>query len=235
VGPLVAAGCRVITFNPRGVPPSDVPEPPYSIEEMAADARGLIDEVAETPVVAVGYSMGALVIQELVLRRPEMCRGAALLGTLARKDNFRRALFAASLEALRAGHEMPADLQLVTRAMQLFGPARLDDDRWARKYLKHASAATAPDPDTRRGLLGQQAATTDYDNRLDALREIRTRTLVVGFELDVLVPAKLSREVADAIPGARYVEIEGCGHGGPWERPDLVNAVLVDFLTELSS
>jgi hypothetical protein len=46
------------------------------------------------------------------------------------------------------------------------------------------------------------------------------------------VPAKLTREVADAIPGARCFEISDCGHGGPWEDPDRINPVLVEFLAE---
>jgi pimeloyl-ACP methyl ester carboxylesterase len=56
----------------------------------------------------------------------------------------------------------------------------------------------------------------------------------MSFELDLLVPAVLGREVARAIPRARYVEIPGCGHGGPWERPERVNPVLLGFLAELS-
>ena len=57
--------------------------------------------------------------------------------------------------------------------------------------------------------------------------------LVVGFELDLLTPAVLSREVADAIVGSRYVELPGCGHGGPWEKPDDVNRVVLEFLASL--
>jgi pimeloyl-ACP methyl ester carboxylesterase len=122
----------------------------------------------------------------------------------------------------------------VTRALQLFGPARLDNDRWIQAYLDTAQADVDPEPESREGLLGQQEATTAYDDRLDALSSIAVPLLVIGFELDVLVPAKLTREVADAVPAARYVEIAGCGHGGPWEVPDRVNPVLVEFLAELA-
>lgn len=95
-------------------------------------------------------------------------------------------------------------------------------------------AADKPGSRTVTGLLGQQAATTTaYDDRLDALSAINLPTLVIGFELDVLVPAKLTREVANAISGGRYVEIVGCGHGGPWECPDRVNSVILDFLSHL--
>lgn len=230
---LVEAGYRVITFNPRGVPPSQVPPPPYSVADMAADVAGLVVELAAGPVAMIGYSMGALVTQELALEHPELLRGAALLGTLGRKDAMRRALFEASLATLRSGQRLPRTMEVVTRALQLFAPARLDDDRWAQAYLDMALAGADPDPETRRGLLGQQEATTAYDNRLDALSTITVPLLVIGFGLDLLVPAALTREVAEAIPGARYLEISDCGHGGPWEVPDRINPVLAEFLAEL--
>jgi RNA polymerase sigma-70 factor (ECF subfamily) len=54
--------------------------------------------------------------------------------------------------------------------------------------------------------------------------------LVVAFGDDVAIPPRLSREVADTVPGARYVEIPDAGHFGYLERPDEVNRVLLDFL-----
>lgn len=53
--------------------------------------------------------------------------------------------------------------------------------------------------------------------------------LVIGFADDVRLPAYLAKEVADAIPSARYVELPDCGHYGYLERPDAVNAAIVTF------
>jgi pimeloyl-ACP methyl ester carboxylesterase len=230
---LVDAGYRVVTFSPRGVPPSEVPTPPYSVADMVSDVAGLIEELADGSVAMVGYSMGALVTQELALARPDLLRGAVLLGTLGRKDCMRRALFDASLDALESGQWRPPKLEAVTRALELFAPSRLDDDGWAQAYLGTANVGVEGDRDTMTGLLGQQEATTAYDDRLDALEAISVPVLVMGFELDLLVSAKLTREVAHAIPTARYVEIPGCGHGGPWERPERINPLVLEFLAEL--
>jgi pimeloyl-ACP methyl ester carboxylesterase len=41
-----------------------------------------------------------------------------------------------------------------------------------------------------------------------------------------------AREVADAIPGCRYVEIPACGHAGPFENPDVVNHHVIEFFAE---
>lgn len=228
---LTGAGYRVVTFESRGIPPSDVPAPPYSVAEMVQDLAGLIDYLDAAPTLVVGYSLGAFVTQELALARPDLVRGVVLLGTLGRKDATRKALADAALEAVRAGARMPPAYEAVTQALTLFGRTRLADDRWMEAFLKR-SRETAVLP-LSIGILGQQEASTAYDHRLRHLGAVRTPCLVVGFELDLLTPAALSREVADAIVGSRYVEIPDCGHGGPWEKPDDVNRAVLEFLSSV--
>ncbi|SCF96435.1 hypothetical protein GA0115255_113315 [Streptomyces sp. Ncost-T6T-2b] len=53
--------------------------------------------------------------------------------------------------------------------------------------------------------------------------------LCIGFTDDVMIPAAAGREIADTVPGARYTEIERCGHYGHLERPAEVNAAMLDF------
>ncbi len=59
--------------------------------------------------------------------------------------------------------------------------------------------------------------------------------LVVGFADDVLAPAHLGREVAAAVPGARYTELADTGHLGFLERPAAFNTLLLDFLATLTT
>jgi pimeloyl-ACP methyl ester carboxylesterase len=123
----------------------------------------------------------------------------------------------------------PRASDAVDRALLLFGRDRLADDAWMETYLAR-SVASPPDPEVVSGLLGLQAASTEYDDRLAALAAVRCPCLVVGFEEDLLVPAALAREVAGAIPAAEYVEIQRCGHSGPLEQPEFVNAAVLEFL-----
>jgi pimeloyl-ACP methyl ester carboxylesterase len=48
----------------------------------------------------------------------------------------------------------------------------------------------------------------------------------------VVLPPHLSREVADALPKGRYLQIPDAGHLGFIERPDLVNAAALEFFAE---
>ena len=67
------------------------------------------------------------------------------------------------------------------------------------------------------------------ENRLPAYRSIAAEVLVIGFADDVITPPALGREVGEAIPRGRYVQIANAGHLGFLERPEQVNAAMLDF------
>src|SRR5262245_47588326 len=68
---VVAAGYQAVTFDNRGIPPSDVPPGRYALADLIADTEGLIEAIGGEPCHIVGTSMGAVVAQELALRRPD--------------------------------------------------------------------------------------------------------------------------------------------------------------------
>jgi pimeloyl-ACP methyl ester carboxylesterase len=70
------------------------------------------------------------------------------------------------------------------------------------------------------------------DNRLPAYRSIMTPVLVIGFGDDIALPPHLGREVADAVPGGRYLEVSDAGHLGFLEKPLVVNVAALDFFAE---
>jgi pimeloyl-ACP methyl ester carboxylesterase len=53
--------------------------------------------------------------------------------------------------------------------------------------------------------------------------------LVIGFADDVITPPALGKEVGEAIPHGRYVQIANTGHLGFLERYDAVNTTILDF------
>lgn len=227
---LNSAGFEVITFNNRGIAPSHVPAPPYTIAGMATDTAALIESLGLSRAGVVGFSLGALITQELALARPDLVSTAVLVGSLGRKDLTRRRLGEDAARGVTA-KTPPAALSGVVRALTLFGPARLDDDVWMATYL---SMTEETEVEMNDGLVGQQLASTAYDNRLAALSRIEIPCLVLSFELDVLVPAALGRELAASVPFGRYVELPGCGHGGLWEQPAETATIITDFLVAVA-
>jgi pimeloyl-ACP methyl ester carboxylesterase len=68
---LESAGYEAITFDNRGVPPSDVPPGDYSLADLVADTTGLIEALGAGPCRLVGTSLGALVAAELAEAIPD--------------------------------------------------------------------------------------------------------------------------------------------------------------------
>lgn len=222
---IVAAGYRAIFFDHRGTPPSTVPSAPFRLADLTDDAAGLITELRLAPCLVVGASLGAMVGQELALGRPDLVRAAALLGTRCRTDFIRGKFARAYADHVRRG-QPPSDLEAVTLLMQLFSSATLADDRlaadWLTLFQNYSARGVGP---------ATQYEATIIPDRTDALRMVDRPCLVVAFAEDSVTPPVLCQEVASAIPGCRYVEIAGCGHFGFLERPELVNATLIDFFS----
>jgi 3-oxoadipate enol-lactonase len=63
-----------------------------------------------------------------------------------------------------------------------------------------------------------------------SLPRLKVPTLVVCGELDQATPPALNKVVADKVPGARYVELPGCGHCPPLEQPEAFLAAIKSFI-----
>jgi len=71
------------------------------------------------------------------------------------------------------------------------------------------------------------AAILASGSRKDALKKLKTPTLVIHGDEDPLVPVEGGRDTAEAIPGAKLLIIEGMGHGIPVEAaPRIIEAIV---------
>jgi pimeloyl-ACP methyl ester carboxylesterase len=225
---LVRAGHRVVTLDNRGVPPSDTCEAEgFGLADMVGDLAGLLEHLGGGPCRVVGYSLGAIVVQELLLARPELVSRAVLMATRGRNDALGAAMSAAELEVLDSGVKLPAAYEALVRVTQGFSPRTLADEATVRDWLDIFTMAPPSSSVSR-----AQLEIDVLPDRLAAYRAIRTPCLVLGFGDDLMVRPRLCREVAAHIPGSVYREIPGCGHYGFLEDPAAVNAALLDFLAE---
>lgn len=77
-------------------------------------------------------------------------------------------------------------------------------------------------------------ALRDMDLRPDAAT-ITNRTLVIAGGADATTPPEMARDLAGRIPGADFVELDGCGHCPPLEQPDQFVQAVQGFLNDGSS
>ncbi len=221
------AGYRCITFDNRGIGATENAGN-FTTETMVADTAALIEKLDAAPARIVGVSMGAYIAQELMVARPELVRAAVLLATRGRQDRARDFFRNAEWELHSAGIRLPPNFDAKVRLLESFSPKTLNDDAKVRDWIDMFTMwPIKPTPG-----LQTQIGIGPHENRLPAYRSITTPTLVIGFADDVVLPPHLGREVADAIPNGRYLEIPDAGHLGFIEQPEAVNAAVLKFFAD---
>jgi len=135
-------------------------------------------------------------------------------------SDFTRQFVAARIDPLDRGESMP---QIACRLMPAMRGSKSDPSglALAEKIMSGVR------PDTYRKAV---RLLTTFDRRKE-LGAIRVPTLLVSGSEDRTAPPKVMEKMAQKIPGAEYIMLEGCGHLGPMDQPDAFNAVLLDFLS----
>jgi pimeloyl-ACP methyl ester carboxylesterase len=221
------AGYRVITFDNRGVGETENASG-FTTETMVADTAALIEQLNAAPVRIVAVSMGAFLAQELMLARPGLVSQAVLMATRGRADRAREFFRNAEWEFADADVRLPPSYDAKIRLLESFSPRTLNDDRVVADWIDMFTMwPTKPTPGLR-----TQLAIGPVGNRLPAYRSITAPVLVIGFADDLVLPPHLGREVADAIPNGRYLEIPDTGHLGFLEKPQEVNTAALKFFAD---
>jgi pimeloyl-ACP methyl ester carboxylesterase len=224
---LTAAGYRGITVDNRGMPPSDLCPEGFTIDDMAADIAGLIQKLGIGSCRIVGFSLGGMIVQELLLAYPELITQAVLIATRGRTDVLRAAISAADSDLLDSGVILPSRYAAVVHAMQFLSPRTHRNDQRIRDWLDIFELSLSD-----RSVNRAQLDIDLVGNRLEEYRKIKAACLVVGFQDDLIAPPYLGREVAEHIPDCRYEELTGCGHYGYLEEPGTFNSMVIDFFRE---
>ncbi|HEU5320051.1 MAG TPA: alpha/beta fold hydrolase [Methylomirabilota bacterium] len=223
--PAFAERYRVIAPDNRGAGQSETPDVPYTTRLMADDTVGLMDALGIERAHLLGVSMGGMIAQEIALHHPGRVRSLQLHCTYARPDRYTLALLEAwRLVRTTVGREEA----LRTIALWLFAPETYNERPEFVEAVLQAALAN-PFPQSLTGFLRQGEAVQEHDT-LERLGAIRCPTLVAGAEADILVPPRFWRELAARIPGAELHVLSGAGHVYFWERPDVFNALCVNFL-----
>jgi len=190
--------------------------PPYTIDDMADDALGLLDALGLGPVHLVGVSMGGFISQTVALRRPERLRSLTLISTstgsrrVGQADPRLIGRLMSRPAVLNAEQAMAAVLDTF-RAIGSKGYA-LDEERL--RQLGALSFERGYDP---AGYRRQLAAVVAQPNRTAGLRRLELPTLVIHGLQDPLVAASGGLALARIINGARFVGFSGMGHDLPRE------------------
>ena len=215
-------GWRRIAPDLRGLGMSDVPES-YSMAEYADDLAALLDALHVPQAVVCGLSMGGYVAFELIRRHPAKVRALILAATRAEADDEAGKRRRGDLIAL-VEREGPAALADVLMP-QLLAPANLTAMPHVVQHLRTMIAGSPV-----KGVVGALRAMRDRADATPLLGKIQVPALVIAGRDDQLIPPAVSRQLADAIPGAQFTLIPDAGHLCPLEQPVATSRVIAEFL-----
>jgi pimeloyl-ACP methyl ester carboxylesterase len=218
---LGISGHRLIAVDLRGFGASERGEGSLSVEAYADDVAALLDTLGHRRVVVVGLSMGGYVALAFAERHRERLAGLVLMDTKASADD----------EAGRQGRDdaiatITADgtsKPVATMMEKLFaGDTPAEVRERVQAMMQRATPAA---------MIGALEAMRDRPDRRTLLPQLDgIPVLVVVGKEDRLTPPDVNREMAEEVPGADFVLVEGAGHLPPMERPQTVNEALQPFL-----
>ncbi len=225
-------GWHVVAPDLRGHGGSEAPveEEEYSLEEMAADVLALADTFGWETFDLLGHSMGGMVAQVLALQAPGRLRSLVLMDTgHGPVEGLDPGLVALAVEVVRT--EGMDRLIELSAELGPAGGSRTPSELRVRE--ERAGYIDFGDRKLRAAAPAMYAAMAPRlhmaEDRLDALRELDVRTLVVVGEEDAGF-AGPSERLAEAIPGATLEVIPDASHSPQFENPDRWWKVVSRFL-----
>ena len=204
---------------------------PYTLNDMARDAVGVLDALKIDKAHIVGVSMGGMIAQRVALEAPSR----VLSLTSIMSSSGARGLPAASPEVTRqmlsrpAGKSRDAAIDHSVKLFQAIGSPGFPTEEAVLRERVTASTDRNFHP---QGLARQMVAIVSDSQRAAALSSIKTPTLVLHGKADPLVPLACGEDTARRIPGAKLVAIDGMGHDLP---PGVVDRLLASLVPHLHS
>jgi len=230
---LAAKGFRVVRFDNRdigksthlaGLPAPDAravlaevmagkaPEVPYTLDDMAEDAVGLMNALGAERAHVVGASMGGMIAQLVAINHPERTKSLiSIMSTTGRRD-----LPSGKSEVLSVLFQPPKssaredliDMSILVQKT-LASPGFPASEEEIRATAERRTDYAPYDP---AGLARQSAALIVAPPRNALLAKVRCPTLVLHGDADPVVPASGGEDTAQTIPDAELIVVPGMSH-----------------------
>jgi pimeloyl-ACP methyl ester carboxylesterase len=212
---------RSVTYEPG--------HPRYTGADLVADAAGVLDALSIPAANVVGVSAGGAFAQLLALGFPDRVRSLVLISTSPAKpterelpvasERFRE--FLASAEVDWSDQASVIEYLVGYERMLAGGERAFDEAAWHELVRRDVERARNIASSENHGLVAEG------DLSSAPLSSIAVPTLVIHGTADPMFPLEHGQALADEIPGARLLTLEGVGHGvdrADWET--IVQAVL---------
>ncbi|MDB5827355.1 MAG: hypothetical protein JWQ73_1575 [Variovorax sp.] len=221
IAPHLAAWFTVIAYDQRDCGGTENPDAPSTLQDLAADAKGLLHALGHARAHVYGTSFGGRVAQCLALCHPKVVERLVLGSTwpLPLALDTLNPEGVAQIQALRA--QLPDSAE---KLVSYFLPeAFLETHPQFLNIFKDARPATAR---------GVRRAQTVADTPALDLRALTQPTLLIAGTLDRVVPPEVTLGMSELIVDTRSLRLEGVGHAGVAQVPEEIATHVGRFLRQ---
>ena len=226
----LASNHTVIIFDNRGVGNTTSGSKVFSIKQFANDTSGLLDVLnIKKPVDVLGWSMGSFIAQELAILHPDkvnklilyasICSGKQSVPPSPKATTF----FTKNVTRITSN----GNARFEASASLLFPRTWIKENPNYLQYLPKSKESASIQT-----ILGQIRAMSSWTDSCNQLSRITKPTLVIDGTEDVITPSVNSLILAEKIPGAWLVQINGAGHGLMYQYPHRFSTIVQTFLKE---
>jgi len=239
---LAAAGYRVVALDQRGHGCSDVGTGELTLARLADDLSQILTQLDLQDVMLVGHSMGGMAALRFLSEPPAEMESGRRVSSLALVATSASPVYDSGVPGAKALVSLvrPIAIPAAWLASRLPGRSLLGNDLTVLASRLAFGDAPVPAHLLLTGrIAGAVAPRVAAELMVDivgfdlvgpdmaTLRAIDVPTTVVVGSNDLLTPLRHAQAMADVIPDAELVVLEGCGHMVMLERPDRLNAILV--------
>jgi len=197
---------KVIAIDNRGTGRSGKPDIPWSIETMADDAVGILDNLGIQRAHVLGMSMGSMIAQMIAAKYPDRVNGLVLHVGFTR---------------------IPFMVKTMMNLMQYLPGSKKKMEEGMALILGQAY------PPTPASFRRQGEAVAAFDGR-KYLGRIKAPTIIINGTRDQFVPLKISRELAAGIAGSQLILVEG-DHLFTRANPEKLTGPALAFLSSVDA
>jgi pimeloyl-ACP methyl ester carboxylesterase len=216
---------QIIVLDNRGTGRSEVTPGKYTTRLLADDAAALLDHLQIKKAHVLGWSMGGMIAQELVLAYPRKVNRLILSASSAKVTAKSSFIAWSNVEALNRG-----ELQTAVNWQLSFCFSKALFANEAMLFEIKETALNPPYPVTVDGLVSQFAAVASHDRRRQ-LRSIKAPTLVLGAAEDGIIDIDQVKRLALEIKNSQLRILPG-GHMYHIEYPEIFARTVIEFLED---
>ena len=208
--------------------------PDLGFNRLAIDVDEILRDRGIDRAVILGQSLGGSIAMRFATLYPTRVRGLVIVNSLARVDYEHVGLnrFLLIPVAMATTRYLPTALsRILARLWCRLNVWVFDSSPGADRVIAYAMTTGGRAVDPRES--GGRVDLFKQEDLGPELRSIGVPTLVLKGSLDWYTLTAWSREIADLIPRAQYVEIAGAGHCSHISMPEVFNRTLLDWLSKL--